>query len=75
MLPIEKIYINSNFKTSDNQSDNNFKFQLSRSMHLPKNTIFYIENFTCSHAWYSIEAGLNDKLGIKINYLDIYLPN
>jgi len=66
-LPIKKIYINSNFKTPDSQSDSNFKFQLTRSIHLPKNTIFYIENFTCSHAWYSVEEGLNDKLCIKIN--------
>ena len=46
-LPIKKIYINSNFKTPDSQSDSNFKFQLTRSINLPKNTIFYIE--TCSH--------------------------
>ena len=67
MLPIKKIYINSNFKTSDSQSDSNFKFQLTRSIHLPKNTIFYIENFTCSHAWYSVETGLNDSLCINVN--------
>jgi len=66
-LPIKKIYINSNFKTPDSQSDSNFKFQLTRSINLPKNTIFYIENFTCSHAWYSVETGLNDKLCVYIN--------
>ena len=73
-LPIKKIYINSNFKTSDSQSDSNFKFQLSRSIHLPKNTIFYIENFTCSHAWYSVETGLNDSLCIKVNATDYIKP-
>ena len=66
-LPIKKNYINSNFKTPDSQSDSNFKFQLTRSIHLPKNTVFYIENFTCSHAWYSVEEGLNGKLCIKLN--------
>ena len=70
MLPIKKIYINSNFKTPDSQSDSNFKFQLTRSIHLPKNTVFYIENFTCSHAWYSVETGLNDKLCIVVNETD-----
>ena len=69
-LPIKKIYINSNFKTPDSQSDSNFKFQLTRSIHLPKNTIFYIENFTCSHAWYSVETGLNDSLCIRVNATD-----
>ena len=74
MLPIKKIYINSNFKTSDSQSDSNFKFQLTRSIHLPKNTIFYIENFTCSHAWYSVETGLNDSLCIRVNGTDYIKP-
>ena len=74
MLPVKKIYINSNFKTSDSQSDSNFKFQLARSFHLPKNTIFYIENFTCSHAWYSVETGLNDSLCIRVNATDYIRP-
>ena len=67
MLPVKKIYINSNFKTADSQSDSNFKFQLSRTFSFPKNTVFYIENFTCSHAWYSVEAGFNDSLCMMVN--------
>ena len=73
-LPIEKIYINSNFKTPDSQSDSNFKFQLTRSIHLPKNTIFYMENFACSHAWFSVETGLNDSLCIRVNATDYIRP-
>ena len=69
-LPIKKIFINSSFKTPDSQSDSNFKFQLTRSIHSPKNTIFYIENSPCSHAWYSVETGLNDSLCIRINATD-----
>ena len=60
MLPVKKIYINSNFKTADSESNSNFKFQLARTFSFPKNSVFYIENFTCSHAWYSVEENFND---------------
>ena len=73
-LPIKKIYISSNFKTPDSQSDSYFKFQLTRSINLPKNTTFYIENFTCSHARYSVETGLNDSLCIRVNATDHIRP-
>ncbi len=67
MLPIKKIYINSNFKTADSESNNNFKFQLTRTFSFPKNSLFYIENFTCSHAWYSVEEGFNDSVCVNID--------
>ena len=35
-LPVKKIYINSNFKTADSESDSNFKFQLTRTFSFPK---------------------------------------
>ena len=66
-LPVKKIYIDSRFKTDDSESNSNFKFQLTRSVHLPKNTVFYIENFVCAHAWYTIEEGINDTLFMQIN--------
>ena len=66
-LPVKKIYINSNFKTADSESNSNFKFQLTRTFSFPKNSVFYIENFTCSHAWYSVEAGFNDSVCVSID--------
>ena len=66
-LPVKRIYINSNFKTLDSKSDSDFKFQLSRTFSFPKNSGFYIEDFTCSHAWYSVEAGLNDSICMRVN--------
>ena len=67
MLPIKKIYIDSRFSTSDSISNSNFKIQLNRSISLPKNTVFYIENFVCCHSFYTIESGINDSLYMKIN--------
>lgn len=67
MLPVKKIYVDSRFKTPDSVSNSNFKFQLPRTLHMPKNTVFYVENFVCAHAWYSIEEGINDNLYMVIN--------
>jgi len=67
MLPIKKIYIDSRFSTPDSINNSNFKIQLNRTISLPKNTVFYIENFVCSHSFYTIETGINDSLYIKIN--------
>ena len=75
-LPIKKIYIDSRFSTPDSISNSNFKIQLNRSVSLPKNTVFYIENFVCSHSFYTIETGINDSLYVKINvnYLILKIP-
>ena len=67
MLPVKKIYIDSRYKTADSASNSDFKMQLNRSIHLPKNTVFYIENFACAHVWYSIEENINDTLYMVIN--------
>ena len=67
MLPIKKIYIDSRYSTPDSISNSNFKIQLNRSVSLPKNTVFYIENFVCSHSFYTVEEGINDSLYIKRN--------
>lgn len=66
-LPIKKIYIDSRFSTPDSINNSNFKIQLNRTVSLPKNTVFYIENFVCSHSFYTIETGINDSLYMKIN--------
>ena len=71
MLPVKKIYVNSNFKTTDSESNSNFKFQLTRTFSFPKHSVFYIENFTCSHAWYSVEAGFNDIVCVNLDGQDI----
>ena len=66
-LPVKNIYVDTRFKTDTSESNSNFKFQLTRSVHLTKNTVFYIKNFVCAHAWYTIEEGINDTLFKQIN--------
>ena len=70
MLPVKKIYIDSRFSTSDSISNSNFKVQLNRTISLPKNTSFFIENFVCSHSFYSVETGINDSLYMRLNGID-----
>ena len=66
-LPIKKIYVDSRFSTPDSVSKTNFRIQLNRTASLPKHTVFYIENFVCSHSFYTIETGINDSLYLTIN--------
>ena len=58
--------MDSRFSTPDSISNSNFKIQLNRSISIPENTV-YIEHFVCCHSFYTIEAGLNDSLYMKIN--------
>jgi len=67
MLPIKKIYIDSRFSTPDSISNSNFRVQLNRSITLPKNTVFHIEDFVCCHSFYTVESNMNDSLYIRIN--------
>ena len=64
-LPVKKIYIDSRYRTKDSASTSSFKFQLARNMYMPKNTVFYIEDVCIPHTWYTIEAGINDRLYIR----------
>ena len=66
-IPIKKLYVDSRFSTPDSESNSNFRVQLNRTLELPKNCVFYIEDFVCSHSFYTVETGINDSLYIKIN--------
>ena len=59
-LPVKKIYVDSQYSTSDSTSTSTFKFQLGRNVHLPQNTVFYLEDVCIPHSWYTIEPGIND---------------
>jgi len=72
MLPIKKIYIDSKFKTSDSTNNAKFKIELPSSLTLPNNTVFYIDDVCIPHSWYTIEAGINDKLFMRFaNFPDL----
>lgn len=65
-LEVKKIFIDSRYRTADSVSDSDFKIQLGRNIFLPDNCVMHVENFSCAHSWYTIEAGINDKMYIQV---------
>ena len=65
-LPVKKIYIDSQFKTSDSVSAAKFTIELPYSITMPHNAIFLIDEICIPHAWYSIEKAFNDMLHIHV---------
>jgi len=69
-LPCKKIYIDSEFRSSDSISSSNFKIDLPSSLLMPSNTIFHVDDICIPHSWYTIEEGVNDTL-----YISSSIPN
>ena len=65
-LPVKKIYIDSKFKRHDSVSSSNFKIELPYTLKLPDNAIFYVDDVCIPHNWYTVEAGVNDKLYFRL---------
>ena len=65
-LPIKKIFVDSRYSTHDSTSDSDFKIQLGRNIFLPDDCIMHIENVVISHAWYTIEKGINQRMYFQI---------
>ena len=77
-LPVKKVYIDSRFRTPDSLSTSSFKFQLSRNLYMPKNTVFYVEDVCIPNTWLTIETGVNDRLYVRYAagqgfYFDVYV--
>ena len=77
-LPVKKVYIDSRFRTPDSFSTSSFKFQLSRNLYMPKNTVFYVEDVCIPNTWLTIETGVNDRLYVRYAagqgyYFDVYV--
>ena len=66
-LPVKKIYVDSRMKTIDSNSDSDFKFELSQSLTLPKNTTCFIDDITIPHSWYNVDAK-NNRLYVYANH-------
>jgi len=66
-LPVKKIYVDSRMKTIDSNSDSDFKFELSQSLTLPKNTTCYIDDITIPHSWYNVDT-TNNRLYVYANH-------
>lgn len=65
MLPIKKIYVDSKYKTRDSISDANFKITLPSTLYMPENTVFYIDDVTIPHSWYTVN-NFNSKLYMSV---------
>ena len=65
-LPVKKIYVDSRMKTNDSNSDSDFKFELSQSLTLPKNTTCFIDDITIPHSWYNVDV-TNNRLYVYAN--------
>lgn len=65
-LPIRKIYIDSRWCTPDSVSSSNFKVQVPRTMQMPDNTVFFVNDVCIPHTWTTVETGFNDKLYILL---------
>ena len=63
-LPVERLYVDSTFRTPDSQSSSSFKFQLARNIRLPKNTVFFVDDVCIPNTWLTIETDVNDVLYI-----------
>jgi len=66
-LPVKKIYVDSRMKTIDSNSDSDFKFELSQSLTLPRNTTCYIDDITILHSWYNVDT-TNNRLYVYANH-------
>ena len=67
-LPVKKIYVDSQFMTSDSVSGSNFKFPAALPITLPTECMCLIDDVCIPHAWYSVETNLNDMIFIYISY-------
>ena len=69
-LPIKKLYIDTKYKNRESVSNSNFKIDLPQTLYLPDNSVFYIDDISIPHSWYTIEQNMNDKLYIEISHVD-----
>ena len=61
-LNLNKIIIDSRFKSPASVSDSDFIIELPETITLPPGTRCYVSEVSLCHSWYSIEEGVNDKL-------------
>ena len=66
MLPIKKLYIDTRTRTLDSVSSSNFKIELIDTLFMPSNSIFFIDNISIPHSWYTIEQNVNGKLYVQL---------
>jgi hypothetical protein len=67
-LMINKICIDSRFRSGNSRSDTDFSIELPESILLPPGTKCYVTDISIVHAWYTIEQNVNDKLYFTYKY-------
>lgn len=65
MLPINKILIDSRFKTRASASSSDFKVELSETVMLREGVGACITEVHIPHTWYTIEESVNDRLYVR----------
>ena len=70
-LPIKKIYIDTKYKARDSLSNSNFKIDLPQTLMFPENSVFYIDDVSIPHSWYTVETNINDKLYLMVCPTDV----
>ena len=72
---LNKIFIDSRFKTSESNSDSDFSIELSENIELEPNIGCIVQDITIPHTWYNINH-LNNALYFMMNGVDylIRLP-
>jgi len=67
-LPLNKLYIDSQFKTPDSVSDSQFTIQLPISADFPSNTFFIIDDVCIPHSFGNIETNINDQIFFDLTF-------
>ena len=64
-MKINKLCIDSGYRTPMSKSDTDFSIELPESILLPPGTVCMVTDVSLPHAWYTIEHNQNDKLYIR----------
>ena len=65
MLPIEKLFIDSKFRTADSRSTSSFTIDLKESLTMPDDALFFVDDVVIPHSWYLINSN-NSKVYLRI---------
>jgi len=60
-----RIVIDSRYKTEDSISDTDFWVSLPYAVEIPKGSQLFVDGFSCSHSWPTIQSGVNDRVYVQ----------
>ena len=66
MLPVQKVFIDSRFRSSDSVSSTDFKVDLPTTYYMPENTGLFITDICIPVSWYMIDANRNNQLYFRV---------